>query len=57
MYSDTFVGYYAMEYVRQKYHNIWNIEKAVELGCKAAAKTISGWGAQDAIPWATEIDS
>jgi hypothetical protein len=59
--SDTFVGYYAMEFVRQNrtrpFQSFqWDIRKAVELGCKAAAKTISEIGAQEAIPWADEIE-
>jgi len=56
--SDTFVGYYAMEFVRQNQTKPlqWDIRKAVEMGCKAAARTISGIGAQDAIPWADEVE-
>ena len=53
---DTFVGYYTMEYVRQREQGVWDIRKAVELGCKAASKTIEQIGAQDSIPWADEID-
>lgn len=55
---DTFVGTYALECVRQKRKKQqWDIKKAVERGCRAAAKTILQLGAQDAIPWADEIDA
>lgn len=56
MVSDTFVGNYALECVRQKQRREeWNIQKAVERGCRAATRTIEKLGAQDAIPWADEI--
>lgn len=54
--GDTFTGHYALEYVKQKYRGEWNIRKAVERGCKAAAKTMEQIGAQESIPWADEID-
>lgn len=55
--SDTFVGTYALEYVRQMHRGeVWDIKKAVELGCKAAAHTIRQLGAQDSIPWADDLD-
>jgi ribokinase len=53
---DTFTGNYALEYVRQKHHDAWDIKKAVERGCKAAAKTMEQLGVQESIPWADEID-
>jgi hypothetical protein len=56
MHRDTFVGYYAMEYVRQKHRGVWEIQKATELGCRAAARTIQQKGAQTSIPWADEIE-
>jgi ribokinase len=55
--SDTFVGTYALEYVRQKQRaEPWDIRRAVERGCRAAAKTCEQLGAQESIPWADEID-
>ncbi|KAJ4304632.1 hypothetical protein N0V90_000158 [Kalmusia sp. IMI 367209] len=43
----TGAGYYAMDYVRQRHRGEWDIRKAVELGCRAAAKTIQQFKAQD----------
>lgn len=54
--SDTFIGNYATEYVRQKQLGEWNICKAVARACKAAARTIERLGAQESIPWADETD-
>ncbi|PVH73324.1 Ribokinase-like protein [Cadophora sp. DSE1049] len=54
--GDTFTGSYALEYVKQKYRGEWDIRKAVERGCKAAAKTMEQITAQESIPWADEID-
>lgn len=54
--SDTFIGNYATEYVRQKQLGEWNIGKAVARACKAAARTIERLGAQESIPWADETD-
>lgn len=57
MVSDTFVGNYALEYVRQRQRREeWNIQRAVERGCRAATRTIEQLGAQESIPWADEID-
>jgi len=53
--SDTFVGNYAVEFVRQKKVGTWDIEKAVKHACKAAARTIEAFGAQESRPWADEI--
>lgn len=54
--SDTFVGYYATEYIRQKRLGEWDIDLAVARACKAAARTIQHVGAQESIPWSDEID-
>jgi len=54
---DTFVGTYALEFVRQRRKNSsFDIKKAVQRGCRAAARTLLELGAQDAIPWADEIE-
>ena len=50
------MGYYSVEYVRQKSLGKWDIRQAVERACKASARTIEQLGAQDAIPWADEVD-
>jgi ribokinase len=50
------MGNYALEYVRQKHHDTWDIKEAVGHGCKAAAKTMEQLGAQESIPWADEIN-
>ncbi len=39
-FRDTFTGNYVLEYVRPKQHDTWDIKKAVERGCKAAARTM-----------------
>ncbi|CAN8105944.1 unnamed protein product [Discula destructiva] len=54
--GDTFVGYYATEYIRQKRLGEWDIDLAVARACKAAARTIQHVGAQESIPWSDEID-
>ena len=54
--SDTFTGAYAADVVRQKkYGEGWDIKRAVEFGCKAAAWTIKEIGAQESIPWLDEV--
>ncbi|KAF2121807.1 ribokinase-like protein [Lophiotrema nucula] len=55
--GDTFVGMYAAEYVRQKREGVWHLRTAVELACRAAAKSVGRLGAQEAMPWRDEIDS
>ncbi|KAH7311519.1 Ribokinase-like protein [Stachybotrys elegans] len=54
--GDTFVGNYAVEYMRQKQLGEWDIVKAIARACKASARTIERLGAQEAIPWSDEID-
>ncbi|KAK6331730.1 hypothetical protein TWF718_002273 [Orbilia javanica] len=55
--GDTFVGAYAVGYVRNKQaQGKWNIAKAVKRACKASAMTIQHFGAQESIPWSDEID-
>lgn len=54
--SDSFLGAYAMEFVRQKRKGLWNIEKALDFASKAAAHTIEHLGSQTALPWADEIE-
>lgn len=53
---DTFVGNYAAECTRQRQLGECDISKAIARACKAAARTIGRLGAQEAIPWAEEID-
>jgi hypothetical protein len=54
--SDTFNGAYASNYVRQKARGTWDIKSAVVRANKAAALTITKFGAQEGIPWSDEID-
>lgn len=54
---DTFVANYTLEYVTQKKAGEWDIVKAIDRACKASAKTIEWFGAQESIPWADEIDA
>jgi len=54
--SDTFVGVYATDYLRQKARNEWDIEQAIVRANRASAQTIRQYGAQATIPWANEID-
>jgi ribokinase len=53
---DTFVGTYAVEYIRHKQKGEWDIQKAIARACKASARTIERLGAQESIPWDDEID-
>ncbi|KAK6522696.1 hypothetical protein TWF281_002132 [Arthrobotrys megalospora] len=55
--GDTFVGMYAVEYVKTKRLGTWNVATAVERACKAAALSVGGLGAQDSIPWSDFSDS
>ncbi|KAK9423246.1 putative Ribokinase [Seiridium unicorne] len=55
--GDTFVGNYSIEYITQKHEGTWDIVKAIDRACKASAKTIERFGAQEAIPWADETDA
>lgn len=60
--GETFIGAYAVEYVRQvsagecNKDGDWNIEAAVQLGCKAANYNLSHEGCIYPLPWANEID-
>jgi ribokinase len=54
--SDTFVGTYAVEYVKHKRQGgDFDIEKAIWRACRASARTIERIGAQESIPWSDEI--
>lgn len=55
-FSDSFLGAYVVEFVRQKRKGKWNIETAIEFASKAAAYTIEQSGSQTALPWADEIE-
>ena len=54
--SDSFLGAYVVEFVRQKRKGEFNIKKAIEFASKAAAHTIEQLGSQTALPWADEIE-
>lgn len=54
--SDSFLGAYVVEFVRQKRKGEWNIERAIAFASKAAARTIEQLGSQTALPWADEIE-
>ncbi|KUJ19455.1 Ribokinase-like protein [Mollisia scopiformis] len=45
--GDTFVANYTLEYVTQKKAGEWDIVKAIDRACKASAKIIQRFGAQD----------
>lgn len=49
------MGAYAVDYIKQKDVGEWDIKRAVQSGCKAAALAIQRLGAMDAIPWADEV--
>lgn len=61
-FRETFIGAYAVEYLRQvsigprKKEGDWNIEAAVQRGCKAASYILSHEGCIYPLPWANEID-
>jgi ribokinase len=50
--GDTFVGAYAVNVVRGK----GKMNDIVKLACRAAGRTVEKEGAQNAIPWADEVD-
>lgn len=54
--GDTFVGAYAVDVVRSAGENKWDMKRAVEWACKAGARTVERKGAQEAIPWADEVE-
>ena len=56
LYRDTFVGAYAIDFVRQKSRGTWDIRHAVEFASKAAAQQIQKKGALEAVPWADELN-
>ncbi|KAI4141409.1 MAG: hypothetical protein LQ340_007656 [Diploschistes diacapsis] len=53
---DTFVGAYAVEWVKQKQQNKWNLGVAVAFANQAAAKTIQKVGCLESIPWASDLE-
>ena len=50
------MGAYAAQYMAQKQRGQWNIEAAVQYGCKASARVIEHIGCLDPIAWADEVD-
>ncbi|KAL8858524.1 MAG: hypothetical protein Q9178_005022 [Gyalolechia marmorata] len=54
--GDSFVGGYTAEYLKSKSTGNWDIESAVQKGCKAAARVIEHLGCLEPICWADEID-
>lgn len=61
-FRETFIGAYAVEYVRQvstgecDKEGHWNIEAAVRRGCKAQSYNLSHDGCIYPLPWANEIN-
>jgi ribokinase len=51
--GDTFVGAYAVETVLEERREI---KEVVKVACKAAGRTCEKAGAQNAIPWADEVE-
>ncbi|KAK1047475.1 hypothetical protein LTR33_014966 [Friedmanniomyces endolithicus] len=55
--GDSFIGAYAVDYVRQKHRGEkFDIVQAITFASKAAARTIEAIGAQESLPWADEMD-
>jgi ribokinase len=54
---DTFVGAYAVLWVKEKQCGKWDLRSAVEYACKASARTIQKVGCQESIPWASDLSS
>lgn len=50
------MGGYVAEYLAQKQKGQWDIEAAVQYGCKASARVIEYVGCLDPIVWADEVD-
>ena len=55
-YRDTFVGAYAVQWVKGMKTGGWDLKSAVRHCCKASAQIIQQVGCQKAIPWASDID-
>ena len=57
-YSDTFVGAYGVEVVRQMNSGAdFDIRKAVEFACKASARVIEHVGCLEPFPWLDQVRS
>ncbi|MCJ1285520.1 hypothetical protein MMC26_004860 [Xylographa opegraphella] len=54
--GDTFVGAYAVQWVKEKQRGQWSLRSTVEYACKASARTIQQVGCQESIPWASDFD-
>ncbi|KAK0289120.1 hypothetical protein LTS00_009338 [Friedmanniomyces endolithicus] len=55
--GDSFIGAYAVDYVRQKHRGEkFDIVQAITFASKAAARTIEAIGAQESLPWADEME-
>lgn len=54
--GDSFVGGYVADYMAQKQKGQWDIEIAVQYGCKASARVIEYLGRLEPIVWADEVD-
>jgi hypothetical protein len=55
--SDSFIGAYAVQYVKQKQQlGTFDVRKAISYAHKAAARTIGCLGAQESLPWMDEIE-
>lgn len=54
-YRDTFVGAYAAEIAKQKGSGKFDMQRAVQFACIAAARNIERIGAQESIPWADAV--
>lgn len=52
---DTFVGAYAILWVKEKQGGKWDLRSTVEYACKASAQTIQQVGCQESIPWASDL--
>ena len=56
--SDTFVGAYGVEVVRQMSSGAeFDIRKAVDFACKASARVIEYLGCLEPIPWLDQVRS
>ncbi len=54
---DTFIGAYAVQWVKEKQGGNWDLRSTVEYACKASAQTIQQVGCQESIPWASDLSA
>ena len=55
VFRDTFVGAYAVQWVKEKHGGNWDLRSTVQYACQASAHIIQHVGCQEPIPWASDL--